>query len=196
VIANLPITDINLSQVNIIKMATESAVSNVYITKNSDPVAKTSSFLSFTPPPPQVLGPGITLLYIYATPPSFTLANNADLTHHLAIASTGPPYTFFPVAGGSAIAYLNFGPNPEQEEGFWHRTQTVDYIVVLEGELELSLDAGEKRAMKKGDVVVQRAAMHKWKNLSRTEGARYLAVALGAEGAVEGAMEFGGEDLK
>lgn len=88
------------------------------------------------------------------------------------------------------------GPNPEHEEGFWHRTQTIDYIVILEGKLELSLDGGEKRAVTKGDIIVQRAAMHKWKNLSRTEGARMMVIALGAEGAVEGKIEFGGENLK
>jgi quercetin dioxygenase-like cupin family protein len=62
---------------------------------------------------------------------------------------------------------------------------------MLEGELELTLDGGEKRVIKMGDVVVQRAVMHKWKNLSRTEGARYVAVLLGTEGAVEGGIEFG-----
>ena len=68
--------------------------------------------------------------------------------------------------------------------------------MVLEGELELSLDGGETRAVRKGDVVVQRGVMHKWKNLSRTEGATYVVVSLGVEGAVEGGMEFGGKDLK
>ncbi|KAJ8101693.1 hypothetical protein POJ06DRAFT_288521 [Lipomyces tetrasporus] len=176
-------------------MASESPAPSVHITTNSDSEAKTSSFLPLTAPPTQVLGPTTSLSYVYSTLPFFTLTHNADLTHHVAAASSGPPYVSFPVAGGSAIVYLNFGPNPEQEEGFWHRTQTVDYIVVLEGELELSLDGGEKRVVKTGDVVVQRAPMHKWKNLSRTEGARYVAVLLGAEGAVEGGMEFGGENL-
>lgn len=66
----------------------------------------------------------------------------------------------------------------------------MDYILVLEGELELSIDGGDKRTVKKGEAIVQRAAMHKWKNLSKTEGARYAVVSLGAAGAVEGAMEF------
>lgn len=66
---------------------------------------------------------------------------------------------------------------------------------MLEGELELCLDGGEKRVLKMGDIVVQRAVMHKWKNLSRTEGARYAAVMLGAKRAVEGGIEFGGENL-
>jgi hypothetical protein len=49
---------------------------------------------------------------------------------------------------------------------------------------------GEKRVVRKGEVVVQRAAMHKWKNLSKTQGALFVAVSVGTEGAVEGGMEF------
>ncbi|KAH8734135.1 hypothetical protein BGZ61DRAFT_474744 [Ilyonectria robusta] len=175
-------------------MATKSSDLNVYITTGSSSDTK-SSFLSVTPPLPQPLGPTATLSYIYSTPPSFTLTNNADLTHYYATASSGPPYQF-PGAESSTITYLDFGPNPEQEEGFWHRTQTIDYIVVLEGELELALDGGQKRVVKKGDVVIQRAPMHKWKNLSRTESARYVAVLLGTKDAVEGVVEYGGENLR
>jgi len=72
----------------------------------------------------------------------------------------------------------------------------MDYVVILEGEIELSLDGGEKKTLKKGDVIIGRAPMHKTKNLSKTEGARFFFVMLGSEGAVEGKMEFGGEELK
>jgi quercetin dioxygenase-like cupin family protein len=175
-------------------MAPESSTSNsVHITINSNSEAQTSSFLPLRLAPRQELGPASSLSYVYSTPPSFTLAGNADLHRHSAAAESGPPYVAFPVAGASAVVYIDFAPNPEQEEGFWHRTQTVDYIVMLEGELELTLDGGEKRVVKMGEVVVQRAAMHKWKNLSRTKGARYAAVLLGAEGAVEGGVEFRAE---
>lgn len=61
---------------------------------------------------------------------------------------------------------------------------------MLEGELELTLDGGETKLVKRGDVVVQRRAMHAWKNLSATEGARLFAVSIGDEGAEEGVMEF------
>ncbi|RBR22531.1 hypothetical protein FVER53590_25055 [Fusarium verticillioides] len=37
-----------------------------------------------------------------------------------------------------------------------HRTLSIDYGVVIEGEMELVLDSGENRAMKRGDVAVQR----------------------------------------
>ena len=65
-----------------------------------------------------------------------------------------------------------------------HRTKTLDYVFVIDGEIELSLDSGEKRVLKRGDACVQWAAMHARKNLSRTEIARFGAVCLGIEGAV------------
>ncbi|KFZ24796.1 hypothetical protein V502_00737 [Pseudogymnoascus sp. VKM F-4520 (FW-2644)] len=174
-------------------MATESPSSNVHITTTSSSDPKTSSFLPITPPPTQVTSPVTSLSYIYSTPPSLRLTGDADLSHHHATASSGPPFLFFPPAGGSAAGYLNFAPNPDQEEGAMHRTQTVDYVVVVEGVVELGLAGGDTRVVKAGDVVVQRGTMHRWKNPSRTEGARVVVVVLGAEGAVEGNMEFGGE---
>lgn len=77
-----------------------------------------------------------------------------------------------------------------------HRTNTLDYVFVIDGELELSLDSGEKRILKRGDVCVQRAAMHAWKNLSGTEIARFGAVCLGIEGAELNQMIPPGPDGK
>jgi mannose-6-phosphate isomerase-like protein (cupin superfamily) len=44
-----------------------------------------------------------------------------------------------------------------------HRTRTIDYVVVLEGEIDLLLDDGELR-LAAGDVVVQRGTNHAWLN--------------------------------
>ena len=46
-----------------------------------------------------------------------------------------------------------------------HRTQTLDYVVVIEGELVLLLDDSEV-TLKPGDVVVQRGTDHAWENRS------------------------------
>jgi len=46
-----------------------------------------------------------------------------------------------------------------------HRTETVDYGIVLEGELVLILDEGET-VVRAGDVVVQRGTSHAWANRS------------------------------
>ena len=46
-----------------------------------------------------------------------------------------------------------------------HRTHSVDYAVILEGELTLILDE-EDVTLKAGDVVIQRGTNHGWRNVS------------------------------
>jgi hypothetical protein len=48
---------------------------------------------------------------------------------------------------------------------FMHRTETVDYGIVLEGELTLILDVGET-TVRAGDIVIQRGTNHGWANRS------------------------------
>ncbi len=46
-----------------------------------------------------------------------------------------------------------------------HRTETVDYGIVLEGEITLILDR-EERTVRAGDIVVQCGTNHGWANRS------------------------------
>jgi len=46
-----------------------------------------------------------------------------------------------------------------------HRTESIDYGVVIEGEIVLILDK-EEVALKRGDVVIQRGTNHSWANRS------------------------------
>ncbi len=46
-----------------------------------------------------------------------------------------------------------------------HRTETIDYGIVLEGEITLIVDEGET-VVRAGDVVVQRGTNHAWANRS------------------------------
>ena len=46
-----------------------------------------------------------------------------------------------------------------------HRTETVDYGIVLEGELVLILDEGET-VCRPGDIIIQRGTNHGWANRS------------------------------
>ena len=48
---------------------------------------------------------------------------------------------------------------------FMHRTETVDYGIVLEGELVLMVDQGETLC-RAGDIIVQRGTNHGWANRS------------------------------
>ena len=45
-----------------------------------------------------------------------------------------------------------------------HRTQSVDYGVVLDGEIWLELDDGAQTRLTRGDTVVQIAGRHAWRN--------------------------------
>lgn len=44
-----------------------------------------------------------------------------------------------------------------------HRTKTIDYAIVLEGEIDMLLDDSEIH-VKAGDVLVQQATNHSWVN--------------------------------
>ena len=49
-----------------------------------------------------------------------------------------------------------------------HATDTLDYMIVLDGEIHLELDDGATVALKTGDVVVQCANRHAWRNPGAT----------------------------
>lgn len=54
-----------------------------------------------------------------------------------------------------------------------HATPTVDYVVVLQGELLLELDDGVSRRVAAGDIIVQNGTRHAWRN----PGARPATIA-------------------
>ena len=44
-----------------------------------------------------------------------------------------------------------------------HRTETIDYAVVISGEIDMQLDQGVVH-LRAGDVLVQQATLHDWVN--------------------------------
>ena len=52
----------------------------------------------------------------------------------------------------------------EKEDPAMHKTNTVDYSVVYDGEIWLELDDAETLHLKRGDVVVQNGTRHAWRN--------------------------------
>jgi naringenin degradation protein FdeH len=74
--------------------------------------------------------------------------------------------TLPPPAGGTKIRIAEFRPGHLDEAGLQspiHRTSSVDYCIVLQGELVLVLDDVDV-ALGPGDVVVQRGTDHAWAN--------------------------------
>jgi mannose-6-phosphate isomerase-like protein (cupin superfamily) len=60
-----------------------------------------------------------------------------------------------------------------------HTTDTIDFEVVLSGELTLELDNGVEKVMKPGDTIVQSGTRHRWHNRG-TEPAVFVSVVIGA----------------
>lgn len=55
-----------------------------------------------------------------------------------------------------------------------HRTVSLDYCLVVEGEVGLVLDSGEVRLLKVGDIAVQRGTMHALRTPSKIRRSRMV----------------------
>lgn len=115
---------------------------------------------------------------------------------------------YFPPTGGSVLRVVCFPPDAggmydddfdlvaaldeaqatlpdlvaklEPDHPGMHTTDSVDYGIVLAGEIHLELDDGARTPCGPGTIVVQRATRHAWRNLG-TEPAYVAFVVLGAE---------------
>ncbi|GGC18977.1 hypothetical protein GCM10011371_03270 [Novosphingobium marinum] len=88
---------------------------------------------------------------------------------------SGEDWELMPPAGGSVFRVAEFPPATEGEAAYMHLTETIDFGIILEGELTLVMDEGET-VLKSGDTFVQRAANHGW--LNRGKGIVRMAVVL------------------
>jgi mannose-6-phosphate isomerase-like protein (cupin superfamily) len=61
-----------------------------------------------------------------------------------------------------------------------HTTDSIDYVMVVSGEVTLDLDDGEQSLLRAGDVVVQNGTRHAWRNHG-TEPCTIVGVAIGAD---------------
>lgn len=102
------------------------------------------------------------ILYTTSAMPA-DLNNDKDLSTHQELMASGKLGLVNP--SGSVIRCVDFAPGYSCA---MHRTQSLDFGIVLEGEIEMLLDSGEKHQMKRGDVAVQRATQHQWRNKSST----------------------------
>lgn len=65
---------------------------------------------------------------------------------------------------GSALRVVDIWPG---YPGTMHRTASVDYGIIIEGEVECILDDGASRTFRRGDIIIQRGTNHAWKNTSK-----------------------------
>ena len=129
--------------------------------------------------------PGLTLVEVWATDktPELPVAP-IDLTTTMKSFVPGPGGTRFRVVqfpGASTRAfdqeafrreYLAKAPglaeSMELQDSGMHTTDSVDYGVVISGEITLELDVGATVNLKQGDCVVQNGTRHAWRNSSKT----------------------------
>jgi mannose-6-phosphate isomerase-like protein (cupin superfamily) len=86
---------------------------------------------------------------------------------------------FAEVGAAGASSHSDTG----SRHAYMHRTETVDYGIVLQGEITLIVDEGET-IVRAGDIVIQRGTNHGWANRS-TENCRIAFV------LIDGAFEPG-----
>jgi quercetin dioxygenase-like cupin family protein len=64
------------------------------------------------------------------------------------------------LANGTVFRVISFAPGVSPRN---HRTDSIDYAVVISGEIDMGLD-GETVRLRAGDVLVQRGTIHNWFN--------------------------------
>jgi quercetin dioxygenase-like cupin family protein len=67
-----------------------------------------------------------------------------------------------------------------------HRTNSIDYGIVLSGEIELEVEGGAKTVVGAGGIIVQRGTNHLWRNLSDSVPCRIAFVLIEAPAYVHG----------
>jgi len=63
--------------------------------------------------------------------------------------------------GGTVFRVVEFSPGVSPRV---HRTDSIDYAVVISGEIDMELEKGKEVHLKAGDVLVQRGTVHNWIN--------------------------------
>jgi hypothetical protein len=140
-------------------------------------------------------GPGntfITELWETRTSPADN-SGNEDPTNH--------PYRLQPPGGGSVFRVIEYPPDKQriaalerEREGHddgskqgvqldrdnprhpgFHKTNSVDYVIVLAGEIYALMDEGEV-LLRQGDMLIQRGTKHAWSN--RSDEPAWLAFVL------------------
>ncbi|EXJ88306.1 hypothetical protein A1O1_05236 [Capronia coronata CBS 617.96] len=142
-------------------------------------------------PPQQYLalpGGGMARSYSVASVPA-EVAGEEDVKAYLSSDGT-TSWTNPSIAtpGGANLLVVDMGPGASSQ---MHQTVSVDFSICVAGEIDHELDSGEAVRLRPGDHIVQRGTMHRWRNASETEPARFIAAILSCE-----AFDIGGKRLE
>lgn len=144
--------------------------------------------------------PGFASALLWSTPAS------AAVGASVAVTDATPEVSFVPGAGETRLMVVTFPPDSvmlradfdpaafgaefaqnapglaerfEMEHPGMHTTDSIDYDVVLEGEITLELDNGQEVLLKRHEVCVQHGTRHAWRNKT-SQPATLLFVLTGA----------------
>jgi mannose-6-phosphate isomerase-like protein (cupin superfamily) len=139
-------------------------------------------------PPPRIVRIGAGMVF-------YEIWNTRETPARIDRASGEPPestVTLTPPKAGTRIRVVDFPPDDQRLTGlteqqarahfeemgagsahagevsrhpYMHRTETIDYGIILEGEITLLVDIGEV-TVRAGDIVIQRGTNHAWANRS------------------------------
>jgi hypothetical protein len=97
-----------------------------------------------------VPGPGGTSLHFVTFPPGSVFAD--------------PAFDGEAARSEALVRLKGLADHFEMEDPAMHKTNTVDYSMVFDGEIWLELDDAKTLHLKRGDVVVQNGTRHAWRN--------------------------------
>jgi mannose-6-phosphate isomerase-like protein (cupin superfamily) len=112
------------------------------------------------------------------------------------------PLRIPPDRGGTIIRVLDIhpghlkqiAPRADGRHPGMHRTETIDYAIMIEGEITMLLDDSEV-TLRPGDIVIQRGTDHGWENRSQTVTARIAFVLIDGVFAGDLADQMKGTEL-
>jgi hypothetical protein len=120
----------------------------IWVNPATPDLSKEQRFDSY--PNSVVPGPGGTSLHFVTFPPGSVFAD--------------PSFDAKAAQEEALVRLRGLADHFEKEDPGMHKTNTVDYAVVYDGEIWLELDNAETRHLKRGDVVVQNGTRHAWRN--------------------------------
>ena len=124
--------------------------------------------------------PGVEMALVWST-------DDLDQLPHSGAESTSLAQEFFPAPGGTRVMRIVYPPGfgaSAADDGtaytdtaemleaaqsgrlLMHQTDTIDYGIVLAGEICVALDSGEETTLEAGDMIVQNGVPHGWANRS------------------------------
>ncbi|MDI1286370.1 MAG: cupin domain-containing protein [Reyranella sp.] len=104
--------------------------------------------------------PGATVTNVWSTA-GFPVDNTG--TADASVADGAKDITGTTRDGGTVFRVIEFAPGVAPRN---HRTNSIDYAVVLSGEIDMEMD-GQVVTLRAGDVLVQRGTIHDWINRSQ-----------------------------